>query len=94
MRLCLTQWGKWTYLRSYGANLPDFVLNALSYVDSMLRDLGIENQMKCGILKEMFRIYGPEDFGLGGDGERASEGGGANGKVYWWGWMASLCRCG
>ena len=87
------QWGKWRYLCGYGANSPGFVFSALSYVGFMLRDLSIENQMKCRMLKEVFQTYGPEDFvGLVREW-RAGHRKGPNGKVHWWGWMASLCLC-
>ncbi|KAF2757416.1 putative dimethylaniline monooxygenase [Pseudovirgaria hyperparasitica] len=57
-----TQWGKWRYPTGYGASLPDFVFDAIPYVDLMLNDLGLKVRRKGGWFKEITEPYGPEDY--------------------------------
>jgi len=57
-----TQWGKWRYPCGYGANLPDFVFDALPYADLLHADLGLQLNRKSNGFKELFAPYGPEDF--------------------------------
>ena len=57
-----TQWGKWRYPCGYGANLPDFVFDALPYTDLLHADLGLRLNRKANGFKELFAPYGPEDF--------------------------------
>ena len=56
------RFGKWRYPLGYGARVPDFVFDALPYVDMLLRDVGVETRRKgCGwwVVGEPF---GPVDF--------------------------------
>lgn len=57
-----TQWGKWRYPCGYGANLPDFVFDALPYADLLHKDLGLKLNRKSNGFQELFMPYGPEDF--------------------------------
>ncbi|KAF1911840.1 dimethylaniline monooxygenase (N-oxide forming) [Ampelomyces quisqualis] len=56
------RFGKWRYPCGYGDRLPDFVFDALPYVDMLLRDLGVKSHRKSGRLADMFEPYGPEDY--------------------------------
>ena len=69
-----TQWGKWRYPCGYGAKYPDFAFDALCYIDLMLRDLGLKNHRKDGLLQEVFEAYKPTDYvGLMEEWEAAHE---------------------
>lgn len=57
-----TQWGKWRYPTGYGASLPDFVFDALPYIDLLLKDLGLKINRHKGTFAELFHPYGPPDF--------------------------------
>ncbi len=57
-----SQFGKWRYPGGFGARYPDFVFDALPYMDMLLRDLGLESHRKGGWLAECFRPYGPADY--------------------------------
>lgn len=58
-----SQFGKWRYPAGFGARYPDFVFDALPYMDMLLQDLGLECHRKGGgMLAEWFRPYGPEDY--------------------------------
>ncbi|KAF2090946.1 dimethylaniline monooxygenase (N-oxide forming) [Saccharata proteae CBS 121410] len=56
-----TQFGRWRSPCGY-RDVPDFVFDALPYVDMLLNDLAIENKRKGGWWKERFEPYGPEDY--------------------------------
>jgi len=57
-----TQWGKWRYPCDYGASLPDFVSEGISYVDMLLKDVGIKNKRKPTFLQELYSPYTPRDY--------------------------------
>ena len=57
-----SQFGKWRYPCGYGARLPDFVFDAVPYVDMLLRDVGLENHRKGNWVRDIFEPYGPEDY--------------------------------
>ncbi|KAL1980356.1 hypothetical protein VTN96DRAFT_4259 [Rasamsonia emersonii] len=57
-----TQFGKWRYPGGFGRQHPDFVFDAIPYVDLLLTDLGLRAHRKRGRLAEMFEPYGPEDY--------------------------------
>lgn len=57
-----TQWGKWRYPCGYGATLPDFVFEGLSYIDMLLRDMGIKNNRKRNWFAELTEPYLPQDL--------------------------------
>jgi hypothetical protein len=50
------------YPTGYGANLPDFVFDALPYIDLLLQDLGLKVNRKPGLWAEIFHPYSPRDF--------------------------------
>ncbi|KAK3378900.1 hypothetical protein B0T24DRAFT_521919 [Lasiosphaeria ovina] len=56
------RFGKWRYPAGHGAQFPDFVFDALPYVDLLLRDLGLPIYRKAGWLAEATEPYGPEDY--------------------------------
>ncbi|KAF2491351.1 dimethylaniline monooxygenase (N-oxide forming) [Lophium mytilinum] len=53
---------KWRYPCGYGARVPDFVFDAMPYVDMLLGDLGLNKHRKSSSTAEMFDPYGPEDY--------------------------------
>ncbi|KAK9417320.1 putative FAD/NAD(P)-binding domain-containing protein [Seiridium unicorne] len=57
-----TQWGRWRYPCGYGASLPDFVFDSLPYVDLLLKDMGLNNHRKGGMIAELTSSYEPGDF--------------------------------
>ncbi|KEF60126.1 uncharacterized protein A1O9_04976 [Exophiala aquamarina CBS 119918] len=57
-----TQWGKWRYPCGYGATLPDFVFEALPYMDLLLGDMKLKNHRKNSWLAEISTPYSPRDF--------------------------------
>ena len=57
-----TQWGRWRYPIGYGASLPDFVFDALPYIDLLLRDLGLKVNRKPSLFAEIWHPYGPQDW--------------------------------
>ncbi|KAG0157354.1 hypothetical protein PDIDSM_4539 [Penicillium digitatum] len=58
-----TEFGKFRYPGGFGRRNPDFVFDAIPYVDLMLRELGLSPQRKHGLLAQCFQSYGPEDYG-------------------------------
>lgn len=56
------RFGKWRYPAGHGSQFPDFVFDALPYIDLLARDLGLQVHRKGGALKEMFEPYGPQDY--------------------------------
>ncbi|KAF3047245.1 hypothetical protein E8E11_008775 [Didymella keratinophila] len=62
------RFGRWRYPCGYGARLPDFVFDAVPYLDMLLKDVGLENHRKSGRIAEWTEPYGPEDYkGLTGE---------------------------
>jgi len=57
-----SQFGKWRYPGGFGARYPDFVFDALPYMDMLLKDLGLQSHRKGGLFAECFRPYGPSDY--------------------------------
>ncbi|KAI0697521.1 hypothetical protein C8T65DRAFT_582553 [Cerioporus squamosus] len=57
-----TQFGRWRYPCGYGGRMPDFVFDAVPYVDMLMRDLGLESHRKRNVLAEVVVPYGPEDY--------------------------------
>lgn len=57
-----SRFGKWRYPAGHGAQYPDFVFDALPYLDMLLKQLGLKNHRKGGATAEMFSPYGPEDY--------------------------------
>ncbi|KAL2121087.1 hypothetical protein VTJ04DRAFT_5114 [Mycothermus thermophilus] len=68
------RFGRWRYPFGRGAQFPDFVFDAVPYLDLLLRDLGLETKRKklaitkrskggmFAWLKEVVEPYGPEDY--------------------------------
>ena len=54
--------GKWRYPYDYGAKHPDFVFDAVPFMDMLLADLGLKVHRKKTWLKEITEPYGPEDY--------------------------------
>lgn len=57
-----SRFGKWRYPAGYGTRFPDFVFDALPYVDLLLGDLGLPIYRKKGWVAEATEAYGPEDY--------------------------------
>ncbi|KAI4726288.1 dimethylaniline monooxygenase (N-oxide forming) [Aureobasidium sp. EXF-10728] len=57
-----SRFGRWRHPCGYGGRFPDFVFDAVPYLDMLLRDLGLEYRRKGGWFKEVFEAYGPEDY--------------------------------
>ncbi|KAJ4310107.1 hypothetical protein N0V94_008613 [Neodidymelliopsis sp. IMI 364377] len=63
-----SRFGRWRYPCGYGARLPDFVFDAVPYLDMLLKDVGLESHRKNGRIAEWTEPYGPEDYkGLVGE---------------------------
>jgi hypothetical protein len=56
------RFGKWRYPQGFGESWPDFVFDAVPYVDMLLADLGLNRWRKNGMLAEWFTPYGPKDY--------------------------------
>jgi hypothetical protein len=57
-----SQFGKWRYPGGFGKRNPDFVFDAIPYVDLLLNDLGVGSVRKSGILGRVLSPYGMEDY--------------------------------
>ncbi|KUL86456.1 hypothetical protein ZTR_08170 [Talaromyces verruculosus] len=58
-----TQYCKWRYgVGGHGNRRPDFVFDAMPYIDLLLKDLGMEGKRKETTLKEWVEAYGVEDY--------------------------------
>lgn len=53
---------KWRAPSGFGDCFPDMVFDALSYMDMLLTDLGLECHRKSGAVAEIFSPYGPGDY--------------------------------
>ena len=56
------RFGKWRYPAGNGHKYPDFVFDALPYIDLMLGDLGLKVHRKRSWLAEMTEPYGLDDY--------------------------------
>jgi len=56
------RFGKWRYPAGHGTQFPDFVFDALPYIDLLVGDLGLKVHRKAGWLAEATEPYGPEDY--------------------------------
>lgn len=78
-----TRFGRWRAPGGFGARFPDFVFDALPYIDLLLRDLGLRYRRKGGGWREVFEAYGQEDYrGLVGEWLGGEEGGDGSGKAH------------
>ncbi|KAK4183473.1 hypothetical protein QBC35DRAFT_97983 [Podospora australis] len=57
-----SRFGKWRYPAGRGAQQPDFVFDALPYLDLLVSDLGLKVHRKKGWFAELSDPYGPEDY--------------------------------
>ncbi|KAF5645769.1 dimethylaniline monooxygenase [Fusarium sp. NRRL 25303] len=57
-----SRFGKWRYPGGFGHSFPDFVFDAVPYLDLLLKDLGLPIYRKNGAFAEMTDPYGPEDY--------------------------------
>ncbi|CAG8918448.1 unnamed protein product [Penicillium salamii] len=57
-----SEFGRYRYPAGFGRRNPDFVFDAIPYVDLMLRELGLPTQRKRGLLARCFQPYGTEDY--------------------------------
>lgn len=58
----LNRFGRWRYPAGHGHQFPDFVLDALPYIDLLLSDLRLVAHRKDGWLAEMIQPYVPADY--------------------------------
>jgi cation diffusion facilitator CzcD-associated flavoprotein CzcO len=56
------RFGKWRYPSGLGSRQPDFVFDAVPYLDLLAADLGVKVHRKRGWLAEAVEPYGPEDY--------------------------------
>ncbi|KAK4134427.1 FAD/NAD(P)-binding domain-containing protein [Trichocladium antarcticum] len=56
------RFGKWRYPAGHGTQFPDFVFDALPYVDLLVGDLGLKVHRKRGWWAEATEPYGPGDY--------------------------------
>ncbi|KAK1775968.1 hypothetical protein QBC45DRAFT_420875 [Copromyces sp. CBS 386.78] len=56
------RFGKWRYPAGHGHQFPDFVFDALPYIDLMLGDMGLKVHRKRSWLAEMTEPYGLDDY--------------------------------
>ncbi|KAM0228643.1 hypothetical protein ACHAPO_010615 [Fusarium lateritium] len=56
------RFGKWRYPKETGSKSPDFIFEAVPFMDMMMADLGLVVHRKKGWFKEMTEPYGPEDY--------------------------------
>ncbi|KAM0322169.1 hypothetical protein ACHAQA_009658 [Verticillium albo-atrum] len=57
-----SRFGKWRYPAGYGTKFPDFVFDAVPYLDLLLGELGLNIHRKAGRVAEVLEPYGPEDY--------------------------------
>ena len=57
-----SQFGKWRCPGGYGRRFPDFMFDALAYLDMLLGDLGLKIHRKRSWWREIFEAYGQEDY--------------------------------
>ncbi|KAJ0158489.1 hypothetical protein CTA2_11479 [Colletotrichum tanaceti] len=53
---------KWRYPAGHGDKFPDFVFDAVPYIDQLVGDLGLKVYRKNGIIAEASEPYGPDDY--------------------------------
>lgn len=53
---------KWRYPVGFGLRFPDFVFDAIPYIDMLLKDLGLAFRRKRSWWDELFQPYGPGDY--------------------------------
>ena len=56
------RFGRWRYPADHGAHYPDFVFEAVPYMDTLMKDLGLTVRRKGGWWREITDAYLPEDY--------------------------------
>ncbi|KAI0100794.1 hypothetical protein GGR51DRAFT_345255 [Nemania sp. FL0031] len=56
------RWGKWRYPTDWGSKNPNFIFDAVPYLDLLQHDLGLNPYRKKGWFAEMTEPYGPDDY--------------------------------
>ncbi len=56
------RFGRWRYPTDWGNKNPNFIFDAVPYLDLLQRDLGLSPYRKGGWLAELYDPYGPEDY--------------------------------
>ena len=56
------RFGKWRYPTDWGNKAPNFIFDAVPYLDLLQRDLGLDPHRKQSFLSEIWDPYGPEDY--------------------------------
>ena len=56
------RWGKWRYPTDWGNKNPNFIFDAVPYLDLLMRDLGLNRYRKGGWLGELTDPYGAQDY--------------------------------
>ncbi|KAI1817240.1 FAD/NAD(P)-binding domain-containing protein [Poronia punctata] len=56
------RWGKWRYPTDWGNKNPNFIFDAVPYLDLLMRDLGLNQYRKKNWLAELTDPYGAEDY--------------------------------
>jgi hypothetical protein len=57
-----SRFGKWRAPSGFGHLFPDMVFDAVSYLDMLLKDLGLKCYRKPGFMAEILDGYGPADY--------------------------------
>ena len=57
-----SEFGRYRYPGGFGHRNPDFVFDAIPYLDLMLRELGLPHERKQGLWAQILRPYGTEDY--------------------------------
>jgi hypothetical protein len=57
-----SRFGKWRYPAGYGTRFPDFVFDAVPYLDLVIGDLGLPIYRKKSLIAEVTEPYGPQDY--------------------------------
>ena len=57
-----TQWVKLRYPTGHADQFPDFVFDAIPYLDMLLGDLGVRKRRKAGRIAELTDPYSPESY--------------------------------
>jgi len=57
-----SRFGRWRYPCGYGGRFPDFVFDAVPYLDMLCKDLDLQHRRKGNLLREVLEAYGPEDY--------------------------------
>ncbi|SPO04311.1 related to dimethylaniline monooxygenase [Cephalotrichum gorgonifer] len=61
------RFGKWRYPADHGSSYPDFVFDAVPYLDLLLRDLGLQVRRKGSWWKDITDPYTAQDYADVGD---------------------------